>query len=116
MKVYVCQSALSHCVMVHDEFCGCQALPQLQGEEFKFLSLERGWRKRRGEVLQAWKQSGQGLETFFDSMMAAPVLGGRLDLDSSTTSSKQSVTSIAGFGGQVKSVSGSGLMTGRGNM
>lgn len=101
---------------IHDEFCGCQTGAQLQGEEFKFLSLERTWRKRRGEVLQAWKQSGQGLETFFDSMMTANGigvrnLGGRLD--SSTTSSKQSSNANSVFGGQMRPVSGSSPLTGQ---
>ena len=102
--------------MVHEEFCGCLAVPQLQGEEFKFLSLERAWRKRRAEVLQAWKQSGQGLETFFDSMMTTSGIGERnLDgrLDSSTTSSKQSSNANPVFGGQMRPGSGSSLLTGQ---
>ena len=103
--------------MVHEEFCGCQTVPQLQGEEFKFLSLERTWRKRRAEVLQAWKQSGQGLETFFDSMMTASVIGERniVDgrLDSSTTSSKQSSNVNPVFGGHMRPGSGSSLLTGQ---
>ena len=109
-----CQSALSHCVMIHDEFCGCQTVAQPQGEEFKFLSLERTWRKKRAEVLQAWKQSGQGLETFFDSMMAANVIGGRNlggRIDSSTTSSKQSSNANQVFGGQMRPVTGSSPLT-----
>ena len=102
--------------MVHEEFCGCQTVPQLQGEEFKILSLERTWRKRRAEVLQAWKQSGQGLETFFDSMMTTSGIGERnLDgrLDSSTTSSKQSSNTTPVFGGQMRPGSGSSMLTGQ---
>ena len=116
-KICDYQSALSHCVAIHDEFCGCQTGAQLQGEEFKFLSLERTWRKRRAEVLQAWKQSGQGLEAFFDSMMTANTIGGRNSggrLDSSTTSSKQSSNNANSvFGGQMRTVSGSSPLTGQ---